>query len=73
MVTRFKVERDSPLGRNAPGPHAALSGCVDALQHSADEARAAGLHSIAAELDTHRDAVVTLARRLWGARAMRDE
>jgi len=57
-----------PTPRNAPNAHAALSGCVDALQYAVDEARAAGLHGIAAELDTHRDAVAGFALRLWGQR-----
>jgi len=52
-------------GRNAPNVNNRLSIVVDVAQAAIDDARAAGLHGIADELDTVRARVATLALRLW--------
>lgn len=51
--------------KNAPNANATLSRLVDAAQAAIDDARAAGLHGIADELDSVRARVATLALRLW--------
>jgi len=66
MVTRFKVERNPPPGRNAPNTHSAFSGCVDALTAAAEEARDIGLHAVADKFFRMRDEVAADALDLWG-------
>lgn len=56
-----------PTTRNAPGLTSTFSLLVDHIQHVTDEAREAGLHDIADQLDTHRDALATIAMRVWRA------
>ncbi len=51
--------------RNAPNVNSVLSLTVDAVQWAIDEARAAGLHSIADQLDSHRDGIAAIAMRTW--------
>lgn len=53
--------------RNAPNVHSTLSLTVDAVQWAVDEARAAGLHGLADELDRYRDGIATIALRVWRA------
>lgn len=51
--------------KNAPNANSALSRLVDVAQAAVDDARAAGLHGIADELDAYRSRIATLALRLW--------
>ncbi len=60
-----KITTGTATGRNAPSVNAPLSRLVDVAQAAIDDARAAGLHGIADELDTVRARVATLALRRW--------
>ncbi len=51
--------------RNAPNVNSTLSNLVDVAQAAVDDARAAGLHGIADELDMIRARVAWLAIKLW--------
>lgn len=51
--------------RNAPNVNSTLSNLVDVAQAAVDDARAAGLHGIADELDTVRARVASIALRMW--------
>ncbi len=51
--------------RNAPNVNNRLSSLVDVTQDAVDDARAAGMHSVADELDCIRARVATIALRLW--------
>ncbi len=59
------VTPNAGSGRNAPNVTNRLSIVVDVTKVAIDDARAAGLHGIADELDTVRARVATLALRLW--------
>ncbi len=52
--------------RNAPNVNSVLSCTVDAVQWAVDTARAAGMHALADQLDTHRDGIAGIALDLWG-------
>ncbi len=53
--------------RNAPNVTSALSIVVDVTQAAVDDARGAGLHDLADELDTIRERIAGIALRLWRA------
>lgn len=63
-MNRTDVSMHTPP-RNAPNVNSVLSLLVDHVQFAVDEARAAGLHSIADQLDTHRDGLAGIALDLW--------
>jgi hypothetical protein len=66
MNHRDTAQEETPhIGKNAPNTNAALSRLVDVAQATIDEARAAGLHGIADELDSVRARVATIALNLW--------
>ncbi len=55
----------SETRRNAPNVTSTLSILVDVAQAAIDDARAAGLSSVADELDSVRARVASIALRMW--------
>jgi hypothetical protein len=66
-MTRTNIATHIATRPNAPNVGSRLSVLVDVAQAAIDDARAAGLHGIADELDTLRAPIATLALRLWRA------
>lgn len=60
-----KITPHTETRRNAPSVTCTLSVLVDVSQAAIDDARAAGLHGIADELDMIRARVAWLAIKLW--------